>query len=75
MCFTVVVSPAQPGKFRSVLIQDEQKRMVAVMNTHDTGWEHAVATAVAFSEAANTREKLEEAEETIKGLRLQLSNI
>jgi hypothetical protein len=58
---------------RGVLIQDAEKCIVAVMNTRSQGWQQAVDTAMLFVEAANNKAKLDEALETIRDLRLELS--
>lgn len=70
---TVVVSPENEQRMRGVLIQDEEKRIVAVMNTRSQGWQQAVETAMVFVESEVNKTKLEEMLETIRALRLELA--
>jgi hypothetical protein len=67
---TVVVSPEREQVSRSVLIQDEDRQIVAVMNTRLGGTERAVKLALDFAEAAANKTRLDEALATIRALRL-----
>jgi len=71
--FTVVVSPERMEQMRGVIIQDAERRIVAVMNTREHGWEYAARIALTFTEAESNKAKLDEALETIKALRLELA--
>jgi len=68
----VVVSPERVDVARSVMIQDENHQIVAVMNTRYCGSEQAVKLAMSFVEADVNRARLDEALETIKALRLEV---
>ena len=70
--YTVTIKPELEGALRSVLIEDADHNIVAVMNTRlPGGTTKAQELALAFIEAATNKAKLDEALETIRALRVQ----
>jgi hypothetical protein len=68
----VVVSPESATAARSVMIQNDERQIVAVMNTRIDGSDQAVKLALDFVEAAANSDRLAAALETIRTLRMEV---